>query len=56
MTYKELIDTLRKHPDCFWDEKQRIRNSEYKYKSWVNRKNIEWRSSSEADIKRNNKI
>mgnify|MGYP001344370298 FL=1 len=39
MTYKELLEFTKKHPNPFWNEEQHNKQVEYKYKDWLAQQN-----------------
>lgn len=39
MTYRELLELTKKHPNPFWNKKQHDIEFEYKYRIWVERQN-----------------
>ena len=41
MTYRELMEMVRKNPGCLQTEKQKEKYLEYKYGQWLQRKNQE---------------
>ena len=42
MTYRELLEFTKKHPNCFWSKEQKDQNSDYRYKSWVATQNRDY--------------
>lgn len=41
MTYRELLEFTKKHPNPFWNKEQHNKEFEYRYKAWVAQQNQE---------------
>jgi hypothetical protein len=38
MTYRELLETVKKHPDYFKSAEERNKMSDYRFRTWVDQK------------------
>lgn len=42
MTYKELIEFTKKHPNPFWNREQHNKEAEYKFRTWLKKENLQY--------------
>jgi hypothetical protein len=55
MQYRELLDFVKKNPNCFWTKEQWENNSQNRFRTWVGRRDEEYTAKKTNEKKQGHK-